>query len=227
MVAAGPGSASITADYLGSTGSSDLTSAGGPRTNNRPRARAGGPYFARPGAQLCLDARQSTDPDTLFGDHLRFAWDLDGDGAYDDADSAVACMTTGPPGSYLISLLVQDAAGDSSLTRTTLTVSDSAQGVVGVRELPKPAVSLAIRVMPNPSATGGLTVELSLPHRGPARLEVFDVSGRRLAQRDLADRPAGRHTIELQGQQVFAPGVYVVRLTQGARRTTARAVIVH
>ena len=226
VVAVGAGAAKVTASYSSFTASTYVMSQGSARLRNLPRASAGGPYFGRPGMQVSLEARQSTDPDTLFGDHLHFAWDLDGDGNYDDADSVEARMASEAPGNYLIGLLVRNDAGDSSLTRTTLTVSDSAQ-VVGVRTPWEPAVKLTLRVMPNPSTTGGLTLELSLPQRGPARLEVFDVSGRRVAGRDLSEQPPGRQTIQLGGQQVFAPGVYIVRLTQGARRTTARAVILH
>lgn len=224
VMAVGAGSTGIHATYGGFDGYASVSVQAGPRANNAPKARAGGPYFSRPALQVCLDARQSTDPDTLFGDHLHFAWDLNADGIYTDAASAVACMTAGSSGSYSIGLLVTDDAGDSSLTRTMLTVSDSAQ-VLGVLTPIVPALNLSLRVLPNPSTTGGLAVELSLPQRGPAKLEVFDISGRRVAQRDLSAQSPGQQRIALRGQ-VFAPGVYIVRLAQGARRTTARAVVV-
>ena len=50
--------------------------------NRAPTAEAGGIYAAAEGGSAGLDGSASTDPDS---DDLAYAWDLDGDGAYDDA----------------------------------------------------------------------------------------------------------------------------------------------
>jgi hypothetical protein len=89
-----------------------------------PTADAGGPYvFCLNGDPLFLDATKSINPDegqsepgkpgdTIFGNITQFAWDLNGDGQFDDAFGAVvdvtAYFTNKGPGSYLVSLQVTD-----------------------------------------------------------------------------------------------------------------------
>ncbi len=47
---------------------------------------------------------------------------------------------------------------------------------------------------PNPAVAGQLTVAFTLPNAEPARLELIDVSGRRLAARDVGSLGPGRHS---------------------------------
>jgi hypothetical protein len=51
-----------------------------------PIAEAGGPYRVARGGDLALDGSRSTDPDPGDRPGLRHAWDLDGDGEFDDAE---------------------------------------------------------------------------------------------------------------------------------------------
>lgn len=69
---------------------------------------------------------------------------------------------------------------------------------------------------------GALVFELSLPARG-GMLEMFDVMGRRVSQRDLSDLRPGRRTVALDGT-VYPAGVYWARLRQDAATATARVV---
>ena len=65
---------------------------------------------------VAFDGNGSSDPD---GDVLAYAWDLDGDGAFDDATNATATYTYTQPGSYTATLRVTDpsaASGTSSVT---------------------------------------------------------------------------------------------------------------
>jgi hypothetical protein len=83
-------------------------------------------------------------------------------------------------------------------------------------------LSLALRSNPAP---GDLGVAFSLPDASPARLELFDVSGRRVAARDVGTLGAGSHVIALGDGRALSPGVYLLRLTQSRRSLSARAAI--
>lgn len=56
-----------------------------------------------------LDGRASSDPDA--GDTLTYAWDLDGDSAYDDGSAAVVGTTYATVGTRTVGLRVTDGAG--------------------------------------------------------------------------------------------------------------------
>jgi hypothetical protein len=88
----------------------------------------------------------------------------------------------------------------------------------------KPAFLLA-GARPNPSRLGPRVV-FSLPDAAPARLDVIDVSGRRLLSREVGGLGPGEHTLDLAQQQVFPPGLYLMRLTRGNETRTARAVVI-
>ncbi len=87
--------------------------------NRAPVADAGGPYAIRVGRDLVLSAADSTDPDRNA--ELTFAWDLDGDGEFDDAAGPSAVFTKGrPPGRYEAQVRVSDG----ELTSTDTAVVD-------------------------------------------------------------------------------------------------------
>jgi hypothetical protein len=77
-------------------------------------------------------------------------------------------------------------------------------------------------VRPNPSCGGALTVHFSLPARSPATIELLDVAGRRIASREVG---AGQHTLDLGEGQHLSPGLYLVRLTQGANARATRVAV--
>jgi hypothetical protein len=79
---------------------------------------------------------------------------------------------------------------------------------------------------PNP-ATGRAAVSFTLPGAGSARLELFDLSGRRVWAREVGSLGAGSHAVPLDEGSALPSGVYVVRLTSGGREVTSRAVVVH
>ena len=65
-------------------------------------------------------------------------------------------------------------------------------------------------------------VRFSLPGGAPARLELLDVAGRRIAPHEVG---AGQHTLDLGEGHRLAPGLYLVRLTPGANTHTTRALV--
>jgi hypothetical protein len=78
---------------------------------------------------------------------------------------------------------------------------------------------------PNPSRGSGARVTFVLPTAAPARLELWDVSGRRLAEREVGSLGAGRHQVDLVAGRSLAPGLYLVELAQGANVRGARIVV--
>jgi hypothetical protein len=87
-----------------------------------------------------------------------------------------------------------------------------------------PPPELALKsVRPSPSR-GVVAAEFALPDGSAARLELIDIAGRRIAQREVGSLGPGWHSVELH--RGLAAGVYMVRLTQGgSARTTKVAVI--
>ncbi len=55
---------------------------------------------------------------------------------------------------------------------------------------------------------------------------MMDVSGRRVARRDVGELGAGRHVVSLSEGRTVVPGHYWIRLTQGANQRTTRVVVI-
>ncbi|HEX7077531.1 MAG TPA: S8 family serine peptidase [Candidatus Eisenbacteria bacterium] len=90
------------------------------------------------------------------------------------------------------------------------------------------APSFALVAGPNP-VTASAAMRFTLPADGPARLEVYDVSGRRV--RTLADGGllAGPHLVRWDGRDDrgarLASGVYFARLQSGGDTRSAKVVL--
>lgn len=94
--------------------------------------------------------------------------------------------------------------------------------------VPGPSPGLALEpIRPNPMRGGALTVHFILPTSEPAQLELVDLSGRRVAGREISALGIGRHAVDLSGQRPLAPGLYFVNLTQGSDHRMARVVVLH
>jgi hypothetical protein len=79
---------------------------------------------------------------------------------------------------------------------------------------------------PNPAHGGRLTVDFVLPTGERAQLELFDVTGRRVAGKEVGSMGPGQHTMDLSQGLRVPPGLYLVRLAQGANvRVTRMAVL--
>jgi hypothetical protein len=130
----------------------------------------------------------------------RATLDADGQGRirFDDAD-------VHPARRYGWRLAIPAAGGVTRVGEAWLDIS--------VRE------SFALRgTFPNPSSRE-LSIAFSLPVGAPARLEVIDISGRRVWSREVGSLGAGRHDVSLPKLRA---GVYMARLTQGSRSATTR-----
>ncbi len=81
-------------------------------------------------------------------------------------------------------------------------------------------------VRPNPTNASGLNVAFALPTGATALLELLDLSGRRVLSREVGSLGAGRHTVNLAEGRRVAPGIYWVRLAQGANRSGTRVAVI-
>lgn len=71
---------------------------------------------------VAFNGTASSDPD---GDALTYAWDLDGDSAFDDATTATASYTYTQPGTYTAALRVTDTSGASGTSSVTISVGNT------------------------------------------------------------------------------------------------------
>lgn len=170
-----------------------------------------------------------------------------GDGRFAVAGFAPT-LIAGTAGRWSVSFDDAGATPDSDYT-ATLTFTSADEPLPGAVAQPALAYTLLARVAastvavgtsapafsrlhppsPNP-ASGGTTVRFDLAQAGRARLEVFDLGGRRVAQ--LADRTfdAGSYRLRWDGRDERGggaePGLYFVRLTAPGVRSAARIAVV-
>jgi hypothetical protein len=72
-----------------------------------------------------------------------------------------------------------------------------------------------------------MLVEFSLPSAEPARLELIDIGGRRIADQAVGALGPGRHRVDLSGGRRLAPGLYLVRLEQSGQVRVTRATVLN
>jgi PKD repeat protein len=92
-------------------------------TNRSPVADAtASPTTGAAPLTVTFDGTGSTDPD---GDTLSYAWDLDGDGAYEDSTAAKPTYTYTTDGAFTVTLRVTDSRGASATDSVTITVGNT------------------------------------------------------------------------------------------------------
>jgi hypothetical protein len=92
-------------------------------------------------------------------------------------------------------------------------------------DVPSRAAFALEGIEPNPSEGRLGLIRISLAGTGGARCELLDVSGRRLAARELDALGPGRHEIRLDPEAGLPAGVYLLRLIEGGKTRTARAAV--
>jgi hypothetical protein len=105
-------------------------------------------------------------------------------------------------------------------------VASGAEEFLGESWVEVPAAAeMALAGFRSNPAGDDLSVEFSLPDGAPARLELFDVGGRRIASREVGTLGAGTHVVTFESERRPAPGVYLLRLSRGDRSLTTRGAI--
>jgi hypothetical protein len=170
-------------------------------------------------ANLAWDAVPEPDFDyyTVYGSASDV---LDGSAVVLEHTSGTTATAAGYPYYHVTATDFAGNEGDAG------TITDPAVGAAVVVEIPE-TYSLAPN-RPNPFR-GGTTIRFGLPQPGRVRLEVHDVSGRRVRTLCDGERPAGVHTVAWRGRDdrglVVSPGVYFVRLRAGAFTATRKALL--
>lgn len=95
-----------------------------------PTGSIEGPAAPEAGSEVSYTAAV-IDPDGSPGDPLSFAWDLDGDGQFDDS-ATQSVQVTYPVGEHDLAVVVTDADGASETFNRTITAVDTTAPVVSV-----------------------------------------------------------------------------------------------
>ena len=86
-------------------------------------------------------------------------------------------------------------------------------------------VSIALDgAQPNP-ARRDLRIAFSLPDGQPARLDLIDLTGRRVRTLEVGSLGAGRHQVDIASGTLLAPGLYFARLSRAGETLTAKVCI--
>ena len=173
----------------------------------------------------------------VTADGVKLAWFMGG------STSSVATVYRSPVGGEWtrVGEVTADGTGylrytdpiDATSTRVGYRLGIVEAGVEGFYgetwvELPARDAALAFAldpVRPNPTQGGALTVHFTLPSAAPARVELVDVSGRRIVEREVGSLGAGPHALDLGEGRRLAPGLYLVRLTQGTNTRVTRVAV--
>lgn len=124
---------------VGTTGTGTIENDDDP--NNPPSADAGGPYSVAEGGSVALSAAGSSDPEQATNT-LTFAWDLDDDGAFDDAGGIGPTFSAAGrdgPDSQTVKVRVTDSGGLSDVAMATVSITNVAPTVGAVAVAPEPS----------------------------------------------------------------------------------------
>ena len=113
--------------------------------------------------------------------------------------------------SYGYRLGIVDAGAELMLGELSATAAAPRVAILGAR--------------PNPSIGGACTVDYALESDQPARLELLDITGRRVLQQDLGAPAPGRRSVMFSPRGALSPGIYFLRVRQADRSGTLRLVV--
>jgi hypothetical protein len=170
--------------------------------NMVPLAAIGGPYTIAEGDSLTVSAAGSSDPENQT---LTFAWDLDGDGTYDDATGQTATLSSSElqafstpvndDGTRTISVIVTDTGGLSATVSTTLTVTNAAP-VVTVTGPSTATSGVPITLNLSKSDPGNDTITIWRINWGDGQIE--NVAGALNSASHTYQTPGGTRSIQVE-----------------------------
>jgi hypothetical protein len=131
------------------------------------------------------------------------------------------------PGVYSRALRIESNAGDPVIVPVLMGVGGEP---IDVRDEATPSALVVEPNLPNPFQRG-TSFAFSTPTDGHVRLEVYDLTGRRVATPVDRELPAGPHAVHWNGRgeggSLLAPGVYYYRVsTTGGTSEMRRLLIV-
>lgn len=169
--------------------------------NRPPVADAGGPYAANEGDPVTLDASRSADPDA-DGAITRYEWDLDGDGAYDDATGATVTTAFGDQGTYPVGLRVTDDQGAQATVTAHVAVANVAPAVGSISA---PVAPVAV------NATVSINAAFADPGVRDTHTAVWDWNDGSTSAGTVLETGSAK---SVSGTHIYtAAGVYTVKLT--------------
>jgi len=154
--------------------------------------------------------------DESIGSITSWAWDF-GDGVTDTA--ANPTHTYDVDGVYDVTLIISNTTSADTLVMVAAVTVDDVSAVGDQT----PVVFGLAQNYPNPF-NPSTTFRYSLDAPGHARLEVFDISGRRVANLVDGNKDAGQHEVTWRPVEM-ASGMYFARLTSGAKVNTRRVIM--
>jgi len=92
-------------------------------------------------------------------------------------------------------------------------------------DLPRASIVALAGTRPNP-ATGDIVIAFSLASASPATIELMDVTGRRVLQRDVGAMGPGEHVLLLADARSLPAGAYVARLRQQGLERSRKILVI-
>ena len=127
------------------------------------------------------------------------------------------------------------ARGDAGIRMASVLARDKDNRALALGSLSTPAGNVAPArtalgmAFPNPFEND-MTIELALRHESEVTLDVYDLSGRRVANVLNGTQPAGMRLVKWDGRGErgvrLAPGIYLMRLDADGVRQTRRVMLV-
>ena len=174
---------------------------------------------------------------------LAFGWDTVNPYMYGDGTSFAAPLVAGVAGlvrarypSLTPALIRQHLVSTGDVIAYDLPIGPKVNAYTAVSSVPTAVEvvvaapsALPLHVTPNPFRGSG-SVRFELPSRGDARVDVYDVTGRRVRALSRGVRSSGPHAIAWDGRDDrgarLGGGIYFIRLSTGSTSRNAKVVLI-